>query len=95
MSERDGGPAFPTATFRNQPTVNQYGERGSKGMVVDVGGMSLHDWFAGKALQGLMANPNVVGHNCNVGWGLVNCTHDVIAGWCSAQADAMLKARDQ
>ena len=57
-------------------------------------GMTLRDYFAAAALRGLMANHNVIGHNPNCGWDYVNCTDDIVAACCYAQADAMLKARE-
>lgn len=43
----DGGPAFPQGHL--------------DGPHVDPSGMSLLDWFAGKALQGIVANPEYSG----------------------------------
>jgi len=50
--------------------------------VVDVG-MTLRDYFAAKAMQGIVAAPDVC-------MGV-----DQIATWAYTQADAMLKAREQ
>lgn len=77
----DGGPAFPKTQFRDVLCCNKHGERITKGMLVDVGGMSLRDWFAGQALMGLMA--------CNC---LTSDEAD-IARLAYKQADAMLEAR--
>lgn len=67
----DGGPAFPL------PNTQQHGDA-----VLFYGkpGMSLRDWFAGMALQGLLANMN-------------NALHDSWARDAYNMADAMLKAR--
>lgn len=46
-------------------------------------GMTLRDYFAAKALQGIMA--------CNG----VYENEKQLAQWCYEQADAMLKAREQ
>lgn len=43
----DGGPAFPSPD-----SVYANGERG-----YGAWGMTLRDWLAGKALQGMLANP--------------------------------------
>lgn len=45
----DGGPAFPRAAFsHNNPSIDAFDSD-------PVDGMSLRDWFAGMALQGLTA----------------------------------------
>jgi hypothetical protein len=46
-------------------------------------GMTMRDYFAAKALQGIMA--------CNG----VYENEEQLARWCYEQADAMLKAREQ
>ena len=51
--------------------------------VGNVNGMSLRDYFAAKALQGVMA--------CNG----VYDDEKKLARWCYEQADAMLEAREQ
>jgi hypothetical protein len=42
MSDKDGGPAFPTVVAMAPVLYN---------------GMSLRDWFAGQALVGMLASP--------------------------------------
>lgn len=44
----DGGPAFPNHSVG----INESGE----GVLITTGGMTLRDWFAGMALQGLVVN---------------------------------------
>jgi hypothetical protein len=61
----DGGPAFPPM---HNPDTHQ-------------SGMSLRDWFAGQALAGLLADPNVLGGAPEV------------ANTAYRFADAMLEAR--
>lgn len=73
----DGGPAFP----------------GSPTLIDPAEGMSLRDYFAAKALQGLLANPNVIGHSSRCGWAPVNCSMRNIAEFCVASADDVLQAR--
>ncbi len=48
-SLNDGGPAFPHIQLHEPPEVSN---------ASTVPGMSLRDWFAGMALQGLLANTN-------------------------------------
>lgn len=54
MSDRDGGPAFPCEVQVpiDQEIVCLPGD------IVKLQGMSLRDWFAGKALVGLLASPD-------------------------------------
>ena len=42
-------------------------------------GMELRDWFAGQAIAGLLANPNVIAFSARAGWELVNSTPAQIA----------------
>ncbi|MCL2556888.1 MAG: hypothetical protein FWE09_00250 [Treponema sp.] len=68
MSEKkDGGPAFPV--------IESFGTES----VCTHPGMELRDWFAGQALAGMMARPNLCGED----------VHD-----CYRIADAMLAARE-
>lgn len=79
MSTRDdGGPAFP-----NVPDG-----AGDKWQSWDIG-MSLRDYFAAKALAGMLANPNKEGANCGAS-GL-----GVFPRYAYEWADAMLKARSE
>lgn len=58
-------------------------------------GMTLRDYFAAKALQGLCANPGGPFQvNDMSGWAIVNCELDDIAKESYKLADAMLKARE-
>lgn len=65
-----GGPAFPAQWF-DEPTDD----------IAFAQGMTLRDYFAAKAMQGMMTDPNILG-----------C--DKIAEWAYQQADAMLKERE-
>ena len=67
MSDKDGGPAFPSTISDDS---------------LHVGGMSLRDYFAAKAMQGLMASPADPE------------SMEVAAKWSYNLADAMLKARE-
>ena len=75
MSKQTGGPAFPTGTG-----VTPYNP-----------GMTLRDYFAAKAMQGMFANPEDI-HNP------YQETYDEyvaeIARCAYKQADAMMKARE-
>jgi hypothetical protein len=72
----DGGPAFP----QNLPDDFVWRLPGSPG------GMSLRDYFAAKALSGLLADPNVAyGNEKTVR----------LCNGCYLIADAMLEARRQ
>lgn len=54
-------------------------------------GMTLRDYFAGKALQGLLANPKLHTHILKQGGAFGGWIESSAYGW----ADAMLKARDE
>lgn len=78
MSERinDGGAAFPLPIGYNPNNGNQ--------VVAEQYGMTLRDYFAGKALAGYFAAPHTP-HRCEC--------YDV-ATYCYQMADAMIAARD-
>ena len=50
MSEIDGGPAFPSEQGETSKGWNQTYESG----------LTKREWFAGMALQGLLANPSTI-----------------------------------
>lgn len=70
----DGGPAFPNARLISA------GPRGEYEVTVPIGGMSLRAYFAGLAMQGLMADPNEDGDS------------ETIARKSIAVADALIAA---
>jgi ribonuclease I len=73
MSEKNsGGPAFPMA-------ANEYAGHGP------CWGMTLRDYFAAKAIGGLLADPNV-----KIGADEI----DHVAELCYRMADAMIRARE-
>lgn len=83
MNANNGGPAFP------QPIVDT---RGNSGIVsaeeMQVGGMTLRDYFAAKAMQGLIAS-----HEEGYWW---KCnSYTMGARYSYRFADAMLKERDK
>ena len=72
-----GGPAFPN------PALAEEGYRSLPGD----GGMSLRDWFAGKALMGLMAFPGKIDNACDKNiFAMARISYEA--------ADAMLAARN-
>lgn len=78
MSIKDGGPAFPVADYDHmvfEPKTVAETKR-------DLSGMSLRDYFAAKALQGMSANPYYDDYE-----------FDTISEMAYAQAEAMLAAR--
>lgn len=69
----DGGPAFPGEQGHTPDgTWNQTWEPG----------MTLRDWFAGQALNGLISNGD-----------LIDGREELTVDWAFRFADAMLKAR--
>jgi len=75
MSKDTGGPAFPTKNYKAVvPVATGYAE-----------GMTLRDYFAAKAMQGLLSDPDWRQYTT-----FVETAFDAYK-----QADAMLKARGQ
>ena len=74
-----GGPAFP----QNTKLVHAAGQEVHQGFM---GGMTLRDYFASKAMQGLIA--------LSAGTALGSRV-EIAAEYAYAAADAMLKAREQ
>ena len=92
----DGGPAFPVST-RSCVSDSGYGHQDSES-TWQFGGMSLRDYFAGQALQGIVANKHPLENEPDEGYAsmLDACAGE---GKCAAEmsyfyADAMLKARE-
>ena len=77
MSTNTGGPAFPAGI----KVPNGDGTE----MAIYHHGMTLRDWFAGKAMQGMFASGNVPR----------DLTNDELAEEAYLFADAMIKAREQ
>lgn len=79
-----GGPAFPTATY-------EYDGQGNV-LPYQAGGLSLRDYFAAKALNGLLSYSY-----CNPATGnyIENCGPAGVASAAYGYADEMLKARQQ
>lgn len=72
MSDKDnGGRAFPQCSYN------------MKGGYDTTGGMTLRDYFAAKAMQGVLSNPNCP----------MQISDDVLATQAYDLADAMLKER--
>lgn len=86
MSTETGGPAFPI-----HPGVAMDGQ-----LVRETQGMTLRDWFAGLAMQGLLANPGgPIQANGMSGWNWCNCSPEDAVNLAYSIADAMLKAREE
>jgi hypothetical protein len=84
MSEKDGGPAFPTEPSRIKYEFNQDGRISAGLFLGKTNGLSLRDYFAAKAMQGLLATGDY--HT------------DQSADWVATEswhiADAMLRAKE-
>jgi hypothetical protein len=97
----DGGPAFPLASPAATWNGQEFTESGESvpahwSATPGISGVSIRDYFAAKALQGLCANPGAAFQaNDQSGWGMVNCTVYALAQTCYAIADAMLVARSE
>lgn len=55
MSQPENPPAFPT--FEREQEWSDRDQRYNE-IQIPFGGMTLRDWFAGLALQGMLASPN-------------------------------------
>jgi hypothetical protein len=56
--------------------------------------MSLRDWLAGMALQGLLANSEgPIQANKLCGWSLINCTEKDVAELALSLADAVIAVK--
>lgn len=73
MSNKTGGPAFPYSGVHKGEKEN---------LIVDSHGMTLRDYFAAKAMQGRLANPDWL------------CSDDRTATEAYQIADEMLRARE-
>jgi hypothetical protein len=74
-------PAFPVPSY-----VNAQGETHD----VEFTGMTLRDYFAARAMQGLLSNPKLQQHILKEGGAFGGWIESSAYGW----ADAMLKARE-
>ena len=82
MNTNTGGPAFP---IQGHSTRNGQGFQ-----LVMADGMTLRDYFAAKAMQGLLANPKLANEILKHGGAQSGWIED--SAW--AFADEMLKARN-
>ena len=80
-------PAFPTS---HEEPDDYNGHNNSKKTVIDQG-MTLRDYFAAKALQGMFANPDDSHENYDLSY---DDYVKEIASCAYKMADAMLKARE-
>lgn len=83
----DGGPAFPLNTPK---THEEYSDSGYDGCDFTMG-MTLRDYFAAKAMQGILASPRAPSEAIDNGSAV---TDTMIARLAYAVAEAMLKARE-
>ena len=81
MSKRDdGGPAFPVSQYSEFPGLH---------------GMTLRDWFAGMALQGMLSDYETV-RSAKSGADRIGITfQEQCANMAYESADAMLEARNK
>lgn len=81
MDKKDGGPAFPAelVTERVGGQITRWST---------YKGMSLRDWFAGMAMQGLLSNPALVDV-------VTKDSENWIASKARSQADAMIAEREK
>ncbi len=91
MTEKDdGGPAFPRPDV-TWPAGHEHGTQGQSGM-------SLRDWFAGQAMNGIIASCGDGAESCAIKKAaeLTESSFTATVAKMSYEyADAMLKAREQ
>ncbi len=81
----DGGQAFPVPGLSPLPN-NEF--------IYPMTGMTLRDYFAAKALQGLCANPGgPFQASSREGWAYANCSENDVALVAYQLADAMLRVK--
>jgi len=76
---------YPQTNREMEKYMDEGGYGRSRIVSINKGGLELRDYFAAKAMQGLMANPET-----NRAWGV----HDN-ARCAYEQADAMMQARER
>ena len=89
-NKKDGGPAFPEVT-------GDFLEGGS-GEIWSIGGMSLRDYFAAKAMQGIISNFSneiVLEAHINLADDFEMSPDEMTACSAYSLADAMLKERNK
>lgn len=91
MDKQDGGPAFPAEVTVFEDKTGRVGD-----IHAQHPGMSLRDWFAGQALNGLLSDVDCICGDPETNKGPQNI--DEAAKFTAHQAyvmaDAMLKARE-
>lgn len=85
MSNNNGGPAFPIKVEWAQDSIGFDGEECKRNTTSYYSGMTLRDYFAAKAMQGILANSEA-----NRSW-----TDDDVAKFAYRQADAMIAERNK
>ena len=86
-----GGPAFPIGT--KEIRIDTYGGGRSESSYGWEGGMTLRDYFAAKAMQGLLSDSNVC-QGVNSWPSGKDAFNVAIAASAYRKADAMLAARE-
>jgi hypothetical protein len=84
IKPNDGGPAFPVLKYEYKATGNLHPSPTVQS------GMSLRDWFAGMALQGLIAS-----QSSDTGYSTTPATQKNVAKEAYSHADAMLAEREK
>ena len=90
--QNDGGPAFPVPPDQGCATGDP-----RDGMAVCAAGtgMSLRDYFAAAALNGILANSGgPIQSNGMTGWGWTNCDQTQVTQAVNGIADDMIAARN-
>lgn len=84
MKKPDGGPAYPTHKRITENYMDAAGYGRSRDLSVLVGGLTIRDYFAAKAMQGLIVDPE-----------RVDQSREECARLSYLIADAMIAERDK
>lgn len=85
-AHKDGGPAFPVDNIVERDTEGRL-----HGKDISSAGLSKRAYFAGRAMEGLLANPGgPIQANGRTGWSLTNCREQDVASIAVSMADALI-----
>jgi hypothetical protein len=90
-TKNDGGPAFGQVVALRCVRVEMNGDTDWEPEAMTIGGLSTRDYFAAKAMAGMLAYPGCESRGSHHN----NNTPDGVAAMAYKYADAMLKARGE
>lgn len=95
MKKNDGGPAFPAEVIDRRAVHYDQEKEANVFDTQTFSGMTLRDWFAGRAMEGTMQHKDIeFMFNGNLEDGKTS-KHEQLALACYIIADAMIAERDK